>query len=290
MNINEPLWGPVIPSSMTQIDQPNSSDTGLNSTSFTDNQTEAIVSAISSSSSTYLWSFKMYWLIAAPVVLATVLLPLIAGSTLRYMSKIIYDNRAYSRLLLTILALMVIVTIDQFVPVEQYLFIFGISYGLIALTMLMWSSHSGRNQWIWAGFSVTFAAAVAMDELVDAFDNVGITGYLPLGYLILLWFRSELRDFLVPKLRWLDRHSGIISWAKRTSKTQTKVCQAGVICVYYVVTLFIYFVVPYPGTLCIFSIPLGVLAINRVLSSFSTKTNRLYWSAYTFFFCCLARA
>ena len=63
---------------------------------------DAIVGAISAPGS-YLWSFKMYWVITAPVTLVTILLPLIAGHIFRSITQFCYENRTYALTLCVIL-------------------------------------------------------------------------------------------------------------------------------------------------------------------------------------------
>ena len=280
MNISTPLWGPIFPSESADNSPVDSMPLANKSTGFSASENEANLSTISTSGDTYLWSFKMYWMIATPVTLATILAPFIAGSVLRYMNQRVYDNRAYFRLGLTMSALAAISVMDEFAPVLPYFIIFGVAYGLLALIMLVRTSINGRNEWIWAGFAITFAAAVAMDELVDAFDGVGITGFLPLIYLFLIWFRSEISEVLWRWLSMLNSFVGRSPLPERLRMGLSWESKIVVLCVYYAIAVPIYIGVPLYGTLCIFSIPLGVLAINRMISSFSNGIGRLFWSTY----------
>ncbi len=283
MHISEPIWGPVILDAMTSSNSANSEANMSSPAGFSSAETDAIVAAISSSGS-YLWSFKMYWIIAAPITLATILLPLVAGPIFRRSVIYLYQNRYYARPILALLGLGGIVAMDQFAPVIPYLYVFGISYGLVALYKLIHASVYGKNQWIWTGFSIVFATSLAMDELVAAFAKVGMTGYLPLIYLFLVWYRFEIRDWLGPRLQRPWSHI-----SQRCRKLQLLqflqskrwIWQVSLLCIYYTSAVLIYVNVPYYGALSIFSIPLGILAINRFIRSFVTRVYIIRWTVYT---------
>ena len=282
MNISEPIWGPIIPEAASND---SGADPGISNmsvpNSFSETQSNAIITAISSSGP-YLWSFKMYWTIASPVTFATILLPLIFGPILRSSVEFFYDNRSYARLFLMLLGLGAIAVLDELVPTLAYILIFGISFGLLALGSLIWVSVTGENQWIWAGFAAVFASSLALDELAVTFNKVGVTGYLPLTYLLAVWYRIEIRNFVAPKFR-------------RTQDYIAKMCPwwlsplfskplPWVICTYNGFAVLVYFVVPYYGALTIFSVPLGILAINRVIRSFVTQTDISLWILYVAIF------
>ena len=132
MNINGPIWGPLIPDATANNNQSKSVTDSNDSLSLSDNQTNAIVGAISSSGR-YLWSFKMYWVITAPVTLATILLPLIAGHIFRSITQFCYENRTYALTISVILLLAGIIVMSVYLPALAYLLAFGIAFGAIAI-------------------------------------------------------------------------------------------------------------------------------------------------------------
>ncbi|KAL9629740.1 MAG: hypothetical protein Q9204_005102, partial [Flavoplaca sp. TL-2023a] len=180
MNIQDPLWGPIIPGGTLPGTSENltaraNTTKALNDTAQANvtgmalNQTDVLVSAISSSGG-YLWSFKIYWIIATPVTFATILLPLIAGPTARYIVKFSYHNRAYSRIGLSLLGIVGEIIAAITLPPNVYIIIFGVAYGILAFGMLSWASVPGRNQLAWAAFAMVYAYSILLDLFVIAFD------------------------------------------------------------------------------------------------------------------------
>ncbi|KAL8905635.1 MAG: hypothetical protein Q9207_002508 [Kuettlingeria erythrocarpa] len=181
MNVKDPVWGPVIPRTFQPETLDNMTAQANTSTAIALNQKDTITSAISMSGG-YLWSFKMYWIIAAPVTFATILLPLVAGPTIRYIVEFFYHNRAYSRIALSLLGVAGEVLAAVFLPFLAYLIVFGVAYGTLALGILSQSSLSARNQLLWASFAAVFAYSLLLDLDVDLekFDYIPITGFIPL--------------------------------------------------------------------------------------------------------------
>ena len=170
------------------------------------NQTDVLVSAISSSGG-YLWSFKIYWIIAAPVTFATILLPLIAGPTMRYVVKLSYNNRTYSRIGLSYGGMVGEIYLAIKLSANVRIIIFGVAYGLLAFGMLSWALVPGRNQLAWAAFATVYAYSLMLDALVIAFERVPATGLVPLIFLIPTLFRSEILRLFRPKIAWFPGES-----------------------------------------------------------------------------------
>ncbi|KAL9634636.1 MAG: hypothetical protein Q9204_002918, partial [Flavoplaca sp. TL-2023a] len=217
MNIKDPLWGPIIPGGLIPGISENvtnwaNTTKALNHTTQTNvtgmalNQTDVLVSAISSSGG-YLWSFKIYWIIATPVTFATTLLPLIAGPTARYIVKFSYHNRAYSRIGLSLLGIVGEIISAITLPPTVYIIIFGVAYGILAIGMLSWASVPGRNQLAWAAFAMVYAYSLMLDVGIIEFDAIPVTGLVPLLFLILTLFRSEILRLLTPKNSLFARES-----------------------------------------------------------------------------------
>ena len=281
MNLSDPIWGPIIPAAPSSDSPRNSTSNTTNSTGFSQNQTNAIIGEIASSGA-YLWSLKLYWIISAPVTLATILLPLVAGPIFRSTVRAFYRNRTYLRPLVAIIILGGFTYIDVAVEGDAYTLGFGITLSAVALYMLYRASRSGKNQVIWCGYSITFAASFTIDQLVNP-GPFGISGYVSLGYLLVAWLRPEIRKplqfitshYVQLRDKWLNFiHTKINRWT----------WQVVVIIIYYGFASLVYkFMSPY-GRLAIFSIPLGVLSINRSIRSFFAQKHVYHWRLYTFIF------
>ncbi|KAL9036421.1 MAG: hypothetical protein Q9180_004312 [Flavoplaca navasiana] len=217
MNIKDPLWGPIIPGGLLPGTSGNvtaraNTTKALNHTAQANvtgmalNQTDVLVSAISSSGG-YLWSFKIYWIIAAPVTFATILLPLIAGPTARYIVKFSDHNRAYSRFALSLLGSVGEIISAIIFPPTLFIIIFCVAYGILAFGMLSWASVPGRSQLAWAAFAMVYAYSLMLDAIVFAFDKAPVTALVPLLFLNLTLFRSEILRLFIPKTSLFARES-----------------------------------------------------------------------------------
>ena len=281
MNLSDPIWGPIIPAATSSNSSKNSTSNTTNSTGFSQNQTNAIIGEIASSGA-YLWTFKIYWIISAPVTLATILLPLVAGPIFRSTVRAFYRNRTYLRPLFAIIVLGGFTYMDAALNEYIYTLVFGTTLGAVALYMLCRASRSGKNQVIWCGYSITFAASFTIDHLVNT-GRVGISGYVSLGYLLVAWLRPEIRKplqfiirhYVQARDKWLDYIYTKISRSTR---------QVMVVVIYYSFATFVCLLVPFIGSLAIFSIPLGVLSINRSIRSFFAQKNVYHWALYTLIF------
>ena len=291
MNLSTPIWGPVIPNSTSNPSPPGSTPNLTSSMGFSQDQMNAIIAEISSSGP-YLWNFKLYWIIVCPTALATILLPLIAGPVLRSTLKTFHRNRIYLRPLVALLFLGAFVALDYFEPPIIYLYLFGASFGSVAGYTLIRASYTGRDQLIWCGYSIIFAASFTMDNLIGSLGNVGICGYMSVTYLILVWLRPEVEELVGRRL------SELLQKALRhppTSQRRTlgKLCalksdlrvrKAIAIIIYYGLALLIYFLLPIEGSLPFFCIPQGVLATNRIIRSACTGKLLPHWLIYAISF------
>ncbi|KAL8920429.1 MAG: hypothetical protein Q9172_004501 [Xanthocarpia lactea] len=192
MNIKDPIWGPIIPQGFEPELSDNSSALDNSTTAIARNQTKAITSAISTSGG-YLWSFKIYWIIAAPITFVTILLPLIAGPTARNIVQFSYHNRAYSRIILILLGVAGEIILAILLPSVLCPIVFGCAYGALAILMLFWTSVSGQNSLLWASYAAINAYSLMLDLYVDELEGVPVTGITPLIFLIIVLFRSDIR-------------------------------------------------------------------------------------------------
>ncbi|KAL8978761.1 MAG: hypothetical protein Q9205_005740 [Flavoplaca limonia] len=287
MNIQDPLWGPIIPGGTLPRTSENltaraNTTKALNDTAQANvtgmalNQTDVLVSAISSSGG-YLWSFKIYWIIATPVTFATILLPLIAGPTARYIVKFSYHNRAYSRIGLSLLGIVGEIISAITLPPTVYIIIFGVAYGILAFGMLSWASVPGRSQLAWAAFAMVYAYSIMLDVLVIAFDQIPVTGLVPLLFLILTLFRSEILRLFTPKFP-------LFAGESLTNFLVSKHRQLGWIIMvsYYILTILLYTFTLYVWP--IITVPLGILLVNRLVRTTLNGRNCIHWRIYALLF------
>ena len=291
MNLSSPIWGPLIPSSTSNPSLASSTPTLNSSLGFSQDQMNAIIAEISSSSP-YLWDFKLYWIIVGPTTLATILLPLIAGPVLRWTLKTFHRNRIYLRPLVALLCLGALIALDYFIPPTIYLFLFGISFGSVAGYTLIRASYTARDQLIWCGYSVTFAASFTMDNLIRSLANVGICGYMSLMYLILVWLRPEVEELvgrrLAQLLQKVMRHSPTIQRKTldklRALESDLRVRKGIAIIFYYGFALLMFYYLPMWYSLCLFSIPHCVFSTNRLIRSACTRKLLPHWLLYAIIF------
>lgn len=272
MNIKDPIWGPIIPQGVENELSDNSSALENSTTAIARNQTDAITSAIATSGG-YLWSFKIYWTIAAPVTFVTILLPLIAGPAARYIVKFSYHNRAYSRIILSLLGVAGEIIMAIFVPVLAYLLIFGLAYGALAVTMLFWTSASGQNPLLWATFAAVYAYSLLLDLSVEKLESVPVTGVVPLIFLIIVLFQSDIRRFLPAR-----GHKCIAALLSNTARQRRKLCWVGIIVYYILVSVLITFASSVTWQIII--IPLLILAINRLVYEWTHEGRINHWFCY----------
>lgn len=216
------------------------------------------------------------------MTLATILLPLVAGPIFRSTLRAFYRNRTYLRPLLAITILAGFTYLDVAIDGYLYTLVFGIALGAVALYTLCRASRSGKNQVIWCGYSITFAAFFTIDQLVNT-GRVGITGYVSLGYLLVVWLHPEIRKplqvitrhYVQLRDKWLDYiHTKVNRWT----------WQVVLIIIYYAFASLVDTFVPLYVALAIFSIPLGVLSINRAIRSFFAQRHVFHWALYTLIF------
>lgn len=270
MNIKDPVWGPVIPRAFQPETFDNTTAQANASTAIALNETDAITSAISMSGG-YLWSFKIYWIITAPVTFATILLPLVAGPIVRYIVKFSYHNRAYSRIALSVLGVAGEAIAAASLPFFAYLIIFGFAYGTLALVMLSRASLSGRNQLLWASFAAVFAYSFLVDFYVDVY--IQITGFMPLVFLILALFRSDIRRVLPRRSRMSPIARLLNPWRKYRQLRWVSII------LYYTLASFLCIYEVYRAWEVII-VALIILAINRLIRSSVSREHVVHWRIY----------
>lgn len=284
MNIADPIWGSIVPAVSNGSDEANSTPRPGSSTAKLEDQTQAIVSAISSSGS-YLWSFKMYWMITTPVTFTTILLPLIAGPTIRTVTRTSYNNRAYARPMLIVLGLVGEIALATLIPGLPYVVIVGTVYGVLAAVMLFWSSHTGRNQRLWAVFSAFVSYPLVYDANIELFGSrifgFGLTGVLPLAYLVFTVYRLEIRRHLVPKFPTPLRTSvetTVRVWHRFNPTTRRWMVRA---CYYGLA----WCMLSMTGIWTDFIIFFGIYGVNRLIRSSKSGEYLIWWLLYAGVYC-----
>ena len=282
MNLRNPLWGPVIPNSTSSASLPSSTPSSTSSTGLSQDQMNAII-AETAASSPYLWDFKLFWIIAGIMALATILLPLIGGPILRWTVKTFHRNRIYSRPLSALLLLGAYAAMDYFTPATPYWYIFGISFGSVAVYTMVRASCTGIDEYIWCAYSIIFAASFTMDEIVGPLGNVGLCGYMSLTYLILVWLRPEVEQCVGHRLAQLRRLAQLLKQYLPTSLSGSLPRKVIAIILYYGLAVLLYFYLSKIGSLCFFSIPHFVFSTNRVIRNVCDRESRKffpYWLIY----------
>ena len=287
MNLRNPLWGPVIPNSTSSASLPSSTPDSTSSMGLSQDQ-NTIIAEIASSSP-YLWDFRLFWIIAGLMTLATILLPVIGGPIFRWTVKTFHRNMVYLRPLIALLLLGALAALDYFIPTTPYWYVFGFSFGSVAGCTLIYASYTGKDQLIWCGYSIIFAASFTMDELVDFLGpDVGLCGYWSLTYLILVWMRREVKELVTHRLAQLlqrvIRHLPT-TLCKALGKLRAllpdlRVRKVMAFLLYYGLAVLLYFLLSNIGSLCFFGIPHGVLSINRLIRSACTREYFPYWLIY----------
>ncbi|KAG8527896.1 uncharacterized protein KY384_006812 [Bacidia gigantensis] len=281
MNLKpNPFW----PSKPHNSSQPDSLPTNGNIADPGQNQTRAIVSAIDNSGP-YLFRFSLYWSIAVPVTIATIIVPLVAGSVFRSALKAFYRNRTYVRFFVLLMALGAVVALDVLTPRLVYLVVFGVVLGSVALVTIFRASKSGKNQLTWCGYSIAFAAGETMD-LNFGYRWIGVTGYICLGYLILVWLGPHVFLIMFPTRRRSDNPRRILDALKAFGpKKHKKIFQHVLsIVVYFAFAAFCIYFLPFDIYISFFANPFGILAVNRLIRSFFLRHHLALWIAYTVIF------
>lgn len=286
MNLSNPLWPSAeIGDDKTVI----YNDTGVGSANTSPQaHNDAVVDAINDSGP-HLWNFKSYWYITVPVTIATIVLPVIAGTILRIVLIAFRRYNSYLRWTLPLLCLGAVTALNIMISEFIYTIIFGVPLGGLALGMLIQVSYTGKQQVLWCAFAALFAYSICIDLV---FLSIGLTGYLPLIFLSLFWLRKDIRTFFkirfrYPRVLWsyisrlalrlqriaeyLDRH--------RTLQLFTL---AGI---YGGLTVLLLLFTPGGAYLIIFAVPLGILATNRLIRSYE-KQERFVWLVYTGLYIC----
>jgi hypothetical protein len=217
MNISDPLWnmpgndftsspnnaaslkatkllGNVLsnPSLSKQVSQtilgPNNSSIEL---PFFESEFDAIITAITTSGP-HLFAFRTFLIIAFIVTISTIVLPLLAGAIFRTALRSIDRYKGYWRVLILFLGIGAIITARIFLFDFIYVIIFEVPQVLLCIWKFFAAKKRINKRWI------AYAGLLSMSVTLDfsAGDFLGLTGILPIIYLFILGFASDIRVFL----------------------------------------------------------------------------------------------
>ncbi|KAH7317901.1 hypothetical protein BKA65DRAFT_570474 [Rhexocercosporidium sp. MPI-PUGE-AT-0058] len=219
MNVSDPIW-PSSKSDPTKDSSPNTAARNVmelpgNSSTFSTEQTSAIVSAIQSSGS-HLWTFQSYWYTTVPVTVATIIIPMIIGVIFRSLSRFAFYYRGYWRLIVISGLLVFVAMSDIFMNVLSYtadfyatiwLAITTALLGLSAVVLICRAFMKKRHRLIWCGFAVSVAIYPPIWWYNFDYFSSYLSIFVPFTYLLLVWFRHDFRDLFLKYRAYRRRHA-----------------------------------------------------------------------------------
>lgn len=297
MNLEDPLWSKEgSPNSASGVangsTMANTIDSPSNNMSlFNTNETDTITNAITGSG-THLWSFKDYWIVTLPVVVATIFLPIIVGPIFRYSVKKLLKNTAFIvpiLLLLTIVASIATSLKDKF---TAYTVAILFPFGFTGVALLIYASMAGKDQILWCGYAITYGTSLWIDTFVRDFRIIDtpkgpwVSGLLPPTYLLITHCGiSDWRN-IGPRLK-------VFTW-KCVGMDQG--AEKGFVRRAVPIILYHIFAIPYwvkvrdRGTLL--AIPFAILVANRLLNTTRDSNPKRFfiWLGFLFIWICSVAA
>ncbi|KAH9214256.1 hypothetical protein DL95DRAFT_462245 [Leptodontidium sp. 2 PMI_412] len=189
-----------------------------NASTFSTEQTSAIVSAIQGSGS-HLWTLQSYWYTAVPVTITTIIVPMLIGIIFRSVSRFAFYYRGYWRLIVITGILAFVATSDIFMNLLSlpyaniWLITMMVLLGLPAVILVCRAFMMKKHRLIWCGFAVSVAIYPPIWRYnYDPFSTyISIT--IPFAYLFLVWFRHYFRDCFLRYRAYRRRHP----WSQNSS-------------------------------------------------------------------------
>ena len=181
-----------------------SATSASSSSDFSQDQTNAIVSAIeeaSSSPSPHLWSFAQFLYISVALSAATIILPIIAGPIFRATLRSFYRYKVYWRIAVFVFVLSSTIVLDVYVPPLPFEVVFGAPQVAFGLYKLGQAKIRGRQKKRWTGYATILGVCIVIDEkapgsfgtkkLIHYGQNVGLVAFLPPLYLFVIWMQMD---------------------------------------------------------------------------------------------------
>ena len=282
MNISQPLWGRLVPSAANYSINGSTGVAEINSTGFSDDQTNAIINTISSSG-TYTWSFEMHWTVALPATFITLLLPLVAGPIFRFALKQSYHYRNFARVILIFALIAGLTTADEYLYNNVFLCVFGVGCGVPILVIFCYASYRGKDQWLWSTFSIVFAASFLIEWFLDPVTI--LVSWAPFVYLLAFWGIDELRTTsgtTVQKLKARLNHWRNALGNHWIPREKRWIWQLALVLLYYGIAGAIWWNLLGFVASIILGIPFCVLAYNRFFRGIAVGKNRSFWAGFFF--------
>ena len=159
---------------------------------FFENEFDAIITAITTSGP-HLFAFKTFLIVAFIITFSTIVLPLLAGAIFRTALRSIDRYKGYWRVLILFLGIGAIISTRIFLWGFIYVIIFGVPQGLLC-TWKFYTAKKPFQEKRWIAYAGLLSMSITLNT--SAGDFPGLTGILPLIYLFILGFVSDIRVFL----------------------------------------------------------------------------------------------
>lgn len=254
--------------------------TSVDQASFSQNQTDALISAISSSGP-HLWSFKSFWYIAAAVTAITILLLIIAGPVSRWTLRSIFHYKNYWRAIVLVLGLGVIIALSELTYYLVSLVVFSVPQGLLGLWLLYraWKTNKGKVRF--TAYMTILVVCIFLD--LNIFASFSFTGILPPLYLFIVWIQEDIRRFFAPALEKIGERFGHLRMPRIVHIHPTRCflflllrlegvnIAMSYICLYYV---------GYLVYMTAIGIRFGLYGIDKLITAFQERQQKYLWMAY----------
>ncbi|KAL2065254.1 hypothetical protein VTL71DRAFT_2923 [Oculimacula yallundae] len=168
--------------------------------SITSNTSEVIAKNITvfQDSGTYLWTFQTYWKATIPITIGTIMVPLVIGNVFRSLSRFAFDYRGHWRIIVIITIILSFKGLTAISVKYAYKGFWHLVYTLcLAVPALFLTAKSlvrRQHRRIWFGFMASIVFYVLV-WVLGAFEKfIHVVPYIPLAYLLVVWFRHDIRD------------------------------------------------------------------------------------------------
>lgn len=316
MNVHDPLWpkdthkfGKSPKSNSATHDVRRESTTSsimpaTASSSISQAQTDALIAAISSSGP-HLFTFPTFLVVAFTVTVATIALPLVAGSIFRTILRSVYKYRGHWRVVVFVGVLATAVTTRVLLPISVeyvYLLIFGIPQGILVAGLLVRKQLPLRKRWIVYISLLSLSVYTDLQSLdyqsprADDADQsavnygtsstssrtfIGITGIVPLYYLLLLDANNEIK-VSVRRMISQDKFHWYSSLRRRAIKNQ-KHAAWSITLFWTVINVSIYTLSP-STVQALYLVGMGIATslygAGKIVEAFRIKENRRKWICF----------
>ncbi|KIN03469.1 hypothetical protein OIDMADRAFT_177664 [Oidiodendron maius Zn] len=259
---------------------------------FSQEQTDAIVSAImetSSSPSPHLWSFAQFLYISFALSATTIILPIIAGPIFRVTLRSFYQYKVYWRLAVLVFVLSSNIVLDVYIPPLPFEVVFGAPQVAFSLYKLAQARLRGRQKKRWTGYATLLGVCIAIDEtapgsfgtkkLIHYSQNVGLVAFLPPLYLFAIWMQRDPPMLSNSRLlSWKARLPFMkLSWRQKARPHKSRhlrIClRIFTVCVITGLNAMLSIFLPGVTYAIATSIPFGLFALDKLLPPMGKRMN-----------------